>query len=87
MKLRSEFLTHKNGEEAFVIPAEGANFSGLVRGNKTFGEVIDLLKTDTTEQEIVKALHRKYDVSEDMIERDVKKALSLLREVNALDEH
>ena len=87
MKLREEFLTHSNGQEAFVIPAEGAKFSGLVRGNKTFGEVIDLLKAETTEQEIIGSLRAKYDAPEGVIERDVERALSLLREAGALDEH
>ena len=87
MKLRNEFLTHRNGEEAFVIPAEGADFSGLVRGNKTFGDIIDILENDTAEQEIVNILSSKYDAPEEKIAHDVKKALSILREANALDEH
>ena len=87
MKLRSEFLSHRNGEEAFIIPAEGAKFSGLVRGNKTFGDVAELLKTDTTEQAVITAMREKYDAPEGVIERDVKKALEIFREIGALDEH
>ena len=87
MKLRSEFLSHRNGEEAFIIPAEGAKFSGLVRGNRTLGDVADLLKDDTSEQAIITAMREKYDAPEGVIERDVKKALEIFREIGALDEY
>lgn len=86
MKLREEFLSHRNGDEAFIIPADGAKFSGLVRGNRTFGEVVGLLQGDTTEAEIVKALRSKFDAPEGVIERDVAKALGTLREIGALSE-
>lgn len=85
MRLRSEFLSHRNGGEAFIIPAEGAKFSGLVRGNKTFGDVADLLKTDTTEQEIIAAMRAKYDAPAGVIERDVRKALDIFRQIGALE--
>ena len=85
MRLRSEFLSHRNGGEAFIIPAEGAKFSGLVRGNKTFGDVADLLKTDTTEQAIIAAMRAKYDAPAGVIERDVKKALDIFRQIGALE--
>ena len=86
MRLRSEFLTHKNGTEAFIIPTEKAEFSGLVRGNKAFGDVIDLLKTDTTEDEIVRAMLAKYDAPEQTIRQDVRKGLDALRSAGALSE-
>ena len=87
MKLRSEFLSHRNGGEAFIIPADGAKFSGLVRGNRTLGDVADLIKDDTNEQAIITAMREKYDAPAGVIERDVKKALEILREIGALDEH
>ncbi len=87
MKLRNEFLSHRNGGEAFIIPADGAKFSGLVRGNRTFGDVADLLKTDTTEQDIITAMRAKYDAPAGVIERDIRKALDIFREIGALDEH
>ena len=37
MKLRKEFIAHDTGGESLLVPAGGAGFSGLVRGNKTFG--------------------------------------------------
>ena len=56
MKLKPEFIIHNAGDEALLVPVGGAPFSGLVKGNKTLGAVLDLLKVDTTEAEIVAAL-------------------------------
>lgn len=57
-----------------------------MKGNETLGEVIELLKTDTTEAEIVKALREKYNAPAGTIEFDVRKALEVLRSVGALIE-
>ena len=54
MRLKDEFLTHTSGYESYLVPSGNLEFRGLVKGNKTLGEVIELLKTDTTEAQIVK---------------------------------
>ena len=51
------------------------------------GDVADLLKDDTTEQDIITAMRAKYDAPAGVIERDVRKALDIFREIGALDEH
>ena len=86
MKLKKEFITHNTDTESLLVPAGGAGFSGLVRGNRTLGEMLKLLKTDTTEAEIVKALRERFDAPEGIIERDVAKVLTELRKIGALDE-
>ena len=68
------------------MPSGRVEFRGLVKGNEALGEVIGLLKTDTTEAEIVKALREKYDAPSDTIESDVKKAVEVMRSVGALIE-
>ena len=42
-----------------LVATGSAKFSGLVKGNKTAGEVLELLVTDTTEAEVVKKMHEK----------------------------
>ena len=84
MKLNNEFISHEEGTETFVIPSGKANFSGVVRGNKTFGNVVELLQNDITEAEIVRIMLEKYDASQDVIERDVKKVIENLREIGAI---
>ena len=86
MRLKDEFLTHTSGNEAYLVPSGNLEFRGLVKGNETLGEVIELLKIDTTKTQIVKALREKYNAPAGTIEFDVKKALEVLRSVGALIE-
>ena len=85
MKLKKEFITHNTGSESMLVSTGKASFSGMVKGNKTVGEIFELLKTSTTEAEIVKALRAKYDAPEGVIERDVRKVLVELKNIGALE--
>ena len=69
-----------------LVPAAGAGFAGLVKGNKTLGAVLELLKKDTTEEQIIASMQQRYDAPPEVIERDVKKVLSELRGIGAIEE-
>lgn len=86
MKLRSEFLIHKNENETLLVPAGSAEFSGIVKGNNTFGEILSLLKDDTSESQIIKSMCERYEAPEEVISQDVRKILDSLRSINALKE-
>ena len=86
MKLNSDFLFHTVGEDFVLVPSGNAAFSGMVRGNKTLGVVLELLKTDTTEEEIVSAMRKRFSAPDGVIEQDVKSTLEKLREIGALQE-
>ena len=86
MKLNKDFLLHNTGSESILVPTGNAGFSGVVRGNKTLGAVLELLKEETTEAEIITALKSRFDAPEGTIEKDVAKALTELRKIGALDE-
>ncbi len=86
MKLKSRFITHETGKESLLIPTGGAGFSGLVKGNKTLGAILELLKEDTTEEKIIAALAERFDAPVDKIASDVKKALSELKNIGAIEE-
>ncbi|MBQ8137093.1 MAG: PqqD family protein [Clostridia bacterium] len=86
MKLNKEFITHDTGTESLLVPIGTAGFSGLVKGNKTLGAILELLKNETTEAEIVAAMKTRFDAPEELIARDVSKALAELRRIGALDE-
>jgi Coenzyme PQQ synthesis protein D (PqqD). len=86
MKLKKEFITHDTGAESLLVPTGAAAFSGLVKGNKTLGAILDALKRDITEADIVAAMKARFDAPEEIIARDVKKALSELRKIGAIDE-
>lgn len=85
MKLKKEFIPHETGSESLLIPAGGAGFSGLVKGNKTLGAILELLKEDTAEEKIIAAMKQRFDAPEDMITADVHKALTELRKIGAID--
>ena len=53
MKLNPEFITHLTNDEAILVPLGGAQFHGIVRGNTTLGAILERLKQDTTEAQIV----------------------------------
>lgn len=86
MKLKETFIVHNLGDESLLVPTGGTGFSGMVRGNNTFGAVLELLKTDTTEADIISDLSSEFDAPEDMITGDVKRVLDNLRSIGALDE-
>ena len=85
MKLKKEFITHDTGSESLLVPTGKAGFAGLVKGNRTLGAILELLKTDTTEEEIVAALRARFDAPGELIAADVKKALDELRKIGAID--
>ena len=86
MKLNKEFLLHNTGSESILVPSGSAGFSGVVRGNKTLGAVLELLKEETTETEMISVLKTRYDAPDGAVEKDVAKVLAELRRIGALDE-
>ena len=50
MKLRKEFITHDTGDESLLVPTGAAGFAGLVKGNKTLGAILELLKRKPPKQ-------------------------------------
>ena len=86
MKLKKDFITHDTGKESLLVPTGASGFSGLVRGNKTLGAILEALKKETTEAGIVSALTARFDAPENVIRGDVQKALAELRCVGAIEE-
>ena len=84
MKLKSTFITHKTGDEQLMISA-GGDFSGMVRSNSTAADIIDLLATERTREDIVLAMLDKYDATREQIERDVDRVLDTLYSIGAID--
>ncbi len=86
MKLNRNYLAHNMGEETILVPSGTADFSGVVHGNATLGVILELLKTETTEQEIIEKMCERFPSARDRIAEDVGKAISGLRRIGALDE-
>lgn len=86
MKLNSGFIAHHDGEDTLLVSTGNTSFSGLVRSNGTAGFIIECLTTDTTEDEIVAKMLKKYEVSEELARRDVQKITEQLRKIGAIDD-
>ena len=86
MKIKKEFIIHETGSETMLVATGKANFSGLVKGNKMLGEILSLMKEDTTEAEVVRRMRDKFEAPEGKIEEDVHKVVSELRGIGAIEE-
>ncbi|MEE0858030.1 MAG: PqqD family protein [Acutalibacteraceae bacterium] len=85
MKLKDDFLTHYSDKEQVMVDTSG-KFSGIVRSNPTAGFIVDCLKSDTTECEIIEKMVAKYDAPVEVITEDVQKILNTLKGIGAIDE-
>ena len=86
MKLNSGFILHNDGEQKLLVSTGATNFSGLVRSNSSAGFIIQCLETETTEDEIVAKMQKKWEVSDEIARRDVRKITEQLRDIGAIEE-
>ena len=86
MRIKEQFLTHEADGMSMLVPLGGAGFSGIVKGTRTLGVILQLLKNDTTEDAVVQAMCARFDAPEDVIRRDVERAVRELRAIGALEE-
>ena len=86
MKLKQSFITYDTDDRSMLVPTGEADFAGLVQGNHTLSAILSLLKTETTEAQLVAAMCARFNAPEEQIRNDVLRALETLRSVGALDE-
>ena len=87
MKLKETFIVHEDEAGTLLVPTGAVPFKGLVRGNRTLGEILNLLKEEITEENLLEMMAARFGgAPQDILERDVRKALAELRKIGALDE-
>ncbi len=88
MKLKDGFLNRKLENDNYLIPDSQIvkNFRGVVRNNETAAFIIDCLREQTTEENIIDAMCEKYDASYEKISEGVRFVLDGLRSIDALEE-
>lgn len=86
MKIKENFLIQNVDDTQFLVPVGAEAFQGIVRSNKTAAFIVDSLKEETTEEQLVDKMFARYDAPRDEIAADVKAVLSTLRKINALEE-
>ena len=62
-----------------------SNFLESVQSNRTAAFIVDCLKSETSETEIIEKMSEKYDAPKEIIAMDVKKILDTLRSIGAID--
>ncbi len=78
MRLKYQFETMELDDSVVAVPVgEGANyFHGVVKLNGTAALLMDLLKEERTEEELIEILENEYEVSREIIAADVHKCVS-----------
>lgn len=85
MKLKDELMLHKVSDETVVVPTGklSIEFQGIIRNNETAGSIMELLKEERTEEELVEEVLRVYDADRETVSRDVHRII-LMREQEGL---
>ena len=88
MKLKNGFCTQTISDGQVMVPTAQADtsFRGIVRSNETAAFVVDCLKEETTEEDILAKLKEEYEGDEEKMKTDLKTVLSKLREIEAIEE-
>ena len=88
MKLKDGIVTNSIDGESFAIATGKAamDFNGLIKNNPTAAFIFELLKTEQTEDSIVRAMLDKYDVDEETVRKDVRALLELLKSKNLIED-
>ncbi|WP_302162821.1 PqqD family protein [uncultured Fusobacterium sp.] len=81
MRLKDDFILHNTGEEFIIIAIGEAtkNFNGIIKLNNMGGEIVELLATDISEEDIIKAIVEKYEVEYETAKEDILNLLDSLR--------
>lgn len=88
MKLAKGYITQAYQSEQLMVAMGPAarRFRGLARANATAARVIELLKTETTLEDLVEAMTSEYDVDADTARSDIEELLAQLRSIGAIEE-
>ena len=86
MKLNDRFVKHTLDGQTVLVPVSGAPFHGLIQGNKSVGVILDCLRSDTTEEEIVDNMCARFRGDREIIAADVADVIGQLKAIGAIDE-
>lgn len=86
MKLKEEFIIHRVGDKALLIPTAESDFHGVLQGNKSFEVILRCLEGGADEEAIFTALQERFDGEETDMRADIADVLAKLRSIGALEE-
>lgn len=85
MKLKKGYIVQNIDDTQFLVSSDAESFSGILRNNETAAFIVNCLKKETTEDEIIEAVWQTYDAPREQIKGDVREVLEVLRGIRALD--
>ena len=86
MKLKAGFLTYETNREQILVAADSKVFAGLARSNQTAAFIVEQLKEEVTQEQLVEQLLDRYEAPKELIVKDLTLILDQLRKIGALDE-
>lgn len=88
MRLKYTFDKMELNDQIVAVPVgdNADNYHGVVKMNETANAIFNLLAEDTTEEAIVEAMEKEYDVSKEILAADVKRYVQEFREKGLLVE-
>lgn len=87
MKLKKDIILGNIDGKNFAIATGklSKRFKGIINNNDTAAFIFELLKTEQSEDSIVKAMCLKYDAAEEEIRADVKEVLKQIKNLGILE--
>ena len=87
MKLKYPFESMRMQDKMVAVPVgEGTEkIRGALKLNKTAAMMLELLKKDITEEQLVEAMMKKFDAPKEMILKDARKCIEEFREIGLMD--
>ncbi len=86
MRLKKGILVQMIGGTQMMVSVDPKIFSGIVRSNETAAFIVDHLKKETTEEQLVDALCAEYKVDRAEAAEDVARLVQQFREIGVLEE-
>ena len=85
IKLKDSFVTYDKGDD-YILVDSSSSFLGLVHSNRTAAFIIECLKKDSTECEILNRMIEHYDADVEVMKEDLRRMLEILVEIGALED-
>lgn len=86
MKLLNIFESEEINNEKVMVSIDSEKFNGLIRANNTASYIIDCLKKETSEIEIITNVVNKYGITQERASQGVLSILNQLRELGLIIE-
>ena len=81
MRLKHAFEVMELDDQIIAVPVgkNSSDIQGVFKMNETAAFILDLLKEDTTEEAIIEAIKADYDVSEELLRKDVSHCIEMFK--------